>query len=164
MCIRDRYKVAIELLFALVKMNVEGEKGTFKPTCAAKTRHSTQRNLKFSGRVKPNIASGLRVTQLRDTILHSSFYQHVHVNGQLGPTAYPSPKQAAPMRMGFSGWLARDLKTLMITNLKMERRYHFILMQWLTKRKSNDRFASRHPQRRTKTGPFGLQVSQVKRI
>ena len=39
------YKVAIELLFALVKMNVEGEKGTFKPTFAAKTRHSTQRNL-----------------------------------------------------------------------------------------------------------------------
>ena len=34
-------------------------------------------------------------------------------------------------------------------------------MQWLTNKKSNDLFASRHPQQRIKTGPLGLQVSHV---
>ena len=98
------YKIAIELLFALVKMNVEGEKGTFKPTCAAKTRHSTQRNLKFSGRVKPNIASGLPVTQLRDTILHSSFLPTDPCKWPAGTYGIPKPKTGCPSSDGFQ-WM-----------------------------------------------------------
>ena len=48
--------------------------------------------MKFSGRVKPNIVSGLPVAQLQDAILHSSFYQKIQLKNQLGPTAYPSLK------------------------------------------------------------------------
>ena len=155
-------------------MNVGGRKETFKPTYAAKTRHSAQSNLAilenwaFS---EWNLAIDWSLTShlgclncMHDVILHSSFYQQIQLNGQLGLTAYPGPKQGAPVRMGFNGWLARDRKTLIITHLKIKSRYHFISMQWLTKRKSNDRFASKQSLQRTKTGPLGLQVSQAKRM
>ena len=72
----------------------------------------------------------------------------------------------ARVRMPQDRWFSMDdrlaiFKTLIMTNPTIRNRYHFILMRCLTKKKSKDRFASRHPQQRIKTGPLGLQVSHV---
>ena len=61
--------------------------------------------MKFSGRVKPDIASGLPVTQLHDTILHSSFYQPTDpIKWPAGTYGIPKPKTGCPSSDGFQ-WM-----------------------------------------------------------
>ena len=59
-----------------------------------------------------------------------------------------------------TGWRSQDTHNAESNNKKS---ISFHLDAVIDKKKSKDRFASRHPQQRIKTGRLGLQVSHVKR-